>query len=525
MSNADNGYMFGGADGNAVNVTAGGNVSASVIYDHPENVGKVVLRNNQLYPLPDCPCAKIKLYALSSNRGNLWIGGINDQSAQPNVGLPIVAGAKFEPYCTNSNMFTVIADADGDGFTLVIYATVQANATNITPQNDPPIDVTVPAVTSTVPINGAPNQSMNVQISFMMNVPIDPNSVTTTNITSIPTIPGYQVTVDSANPKHILVLYSGLLQATSNYTFYIQGLTSLYGYVMASQYTFNFGTSNTTAPPDLTPPTIVSYSPTNGSTNVVVTTQPTFTFSQPILPSSINTTSIELTDVDTTSFVTGVTFNQSTDLKTITMIPPSLDGGVNYRIDIWNTNTPGQGIEDTNGVYLDHTYSISFTTKIPYTIVYSVAGNAYLTMYNGSGAVIYAGIFLSDTSSLIGKVPLYFSFTLRKVGSPPGNFVINWNRQSGTRVISIASVVANSLSTSDTTLSYNFFSNTQQFQSGDFINIEYTSGNSSNYIQSKFSTTGVFNGTATYLVDRFYGTSADDYSTTTDFGGVIGVAS
>ena len=48
MSNADNGYMFGGADGNAVNVTAGGNVSASVIYDHPENVGKVILRNNQL---------------------------------------------------------------------------------------------------------------------------------------------------------------------------------------------------------------------------------------------------------------------------------------------------------------------------------------------------------------------------------------------------------------------------------------------------------------------------------------------
>lgn len=532
---ADNAYMYGGADGNPVTVTPGGNVATTTIFDSVKNVGKKVLRVNQVFRLPDCPCTQIHIFAWANNRGNIWVAGYNDQAPQIGAGLPIVPGAKFEPYCTNSNLFSIVADEDDDTASILIDAVSLANNVNIEPSNDPSVDTTIPVVVSNVPATNGTFLSRDTPISFATNVPIDPATVNLTNINTFPTIPSLSVTVDSGNPYNILLLYTGDLASTTQYTVAVQNLASMTGFVMASAYTWNFTTSNSTSPPDFTPPTLVSFSPLSNATNVLTTVNPTFTFDKPILPASITNTSIELTDVDSTSFVSGVTFSQSTDQKTVTMIPPTLSPGTNYRIDIWNTNSAGNGIQDNVLVYLDNTYSIPFQTKQAYTIFYNVAGNGnYANIGLYEGAAFIAGELIQSGSTLVGQVPLYFVFTVRSVHSLTlsGTVSFKWRRNENTNGVApsdfkiLGTVAASAVPTTDTQYTFNIPTNTDALQVGDFICIEWESGNSTNHLVTPFSSTGVFGGTTAYYFEYIYHASGTTFTSLTgaDYAMTIGVA-
>ena len=531
---ADNGYMYGGADGNPITVTPGGNVATSTIFSDVKNVGKKVLRTNQLFRLPDCPCTQIHIYAWSTNRGKIWVAGFNDQAPQIGAGIPIIAGAKFEPQCTNSNLFSIMADEDDDTVSITIDAVSLANNVNITPANDPSIDTTIPVVVSNTPPNGGTFESRDSPISFATNVMIDSSTVTLTNINTFPTIPGISVTIDSGNPFNILVLYPGDLASSTEYTVAVQNLASLTGFVMASAFTWSFTTGTSTSPPDFTPPTLVSFTPAASSTNVLTTVNPTFIFDKPILPASITNTSIQLTDVDNTSFVAGVTFSQSTDQKTITMVPPTLDPGTNYRIDIWNTNTGGDGIQDTVLIYLDKTYSIPFETKLAYTIFYNVVGNGnYVTVGEFEGAAILAGQLVSTGSTLIGKIPLHFVFTLRSVHTLTlaGTVSFKWRRGenghgSPTDFKILGTIAASAVPTSDTQYTFDIPSNTDAFQDGDFVCVEWESGNASNHLFTPYSTVGVFGGTQSYYYEYIFHAKGNTIVpiTSADYAMTIGVS-
>lgn len=527
--------MYGGEDGTAITVTNGGNVATSTIFDRIINLGKMVLRTGTVYQLPDVPCVKIKIYAWSTNAGDIWIGGITDQAPEVGVGLPLVAGARFEPYCTNSNFFSITPDTDADNVSIVIFATAQASGNPLTPANPASIDTTPPAIMSSIPLTGATFQSKNVLISFITNVPADPSTVTVTNITASPSMSGYMVTVDSGNPLNILVLYSGLLTSSTLYTITVSNLVSVSGFPQSGSEQFHFTTGTTSGPPDPTPPTLSSFTPTpSGVTGVLTTIHPTLTFSLPIDPVSISSTSIELTNVDTTSFVTPLSYAQSVDQKTVTITPPALTGGVNYRLDVFNTPTAGNGIASVYGVYLDNTYSISFQTKLPYTIVYNVSGTGYINVGFFSGGAVEAGEFLDTGSALIGKVPLYFVFTIRKVGSPAGTVGFKWKRVPShgggggdADFITIGTVSAATVPTTDTQYTFTMFSNTIPFQYQDYICIEFESGNASNCIQTKWNnTSNVYDGTKTYYVEILYNASGNievDY-TGADYAFTLGVA-
>lgn len=530
----DNGYIFGGSDGNGINVTGGGNVSTSLIYDHIVNQGKILLRNKNgatAFQLPDCPCVKFILYAAPTNQANVWIGGITDQIPADNVGLPLIPGAKFSPQCTNPNLFSLYPTADGDSVTLTIFATAQANNVNITPSDPPNIDRTVPVISSTIPNNGLSYQPINSPISVLMNVAIDPSSINSTNIIAIPTIPSLSPIPDASNAKNVLLQYTGYLAGTTSYTFDIANLTSLTGYPMTAVGTFSFSTSNTTTPPDFTPPTLLSTNPVSGATNVLDSVAPTLTFSKPINPSSVTNTSIELTNVDIPAFVTGITFSQSPDLTQITMNCPSLNPGTNYRIDVWNTPTTGDGIQDTVGVYLDTTYSISFLTKLPYNITYNVTGNTYYDLQMTSGFREVGEAISSTASILIGKIPIYYSFILKNVGSPTGNIQLIWRRRNSAgdwpNIRTIGTVAVSSIGTSDTVIRFPDYSQTTafvcQYPAEDFISILYGGGDSSNYVQVKVSNTDPFDGINTdALVVDYTGTFS--FSGAYDIAGIIGTS-
>jgi hypothetical protein len=220
----------------------------------------------------------------------------------------------------------------------------------------------------------------------------------------------------------------------------------------------------------------------------------------------------------------------SADLKTLTIGSLSLTGGVNYAIGL--SNASPTGIQSVYGVYLDQTYSIPFTTKLPYTIVYNVAGNGYINLGLWSGGAVYACEFMASGSSLIGKVPLYFTFVLRCIGGGlAGTVTFKWRRKDshGNTVDfkTIGSMAASAVPVNtDTTYTFNMASNTTPFQLGDSVGIAWESGNASFHLQTRYSTSEVFDGTKTYYSEFLYNASGDVSQdiTTADLAMSIGVS-
>lgn len=123
---------------------------------------------------------------------------------------------------------------------------------------------------------------------------------------------------------------------------------------------------------DTTPPTVVSVSPANAATNVATSSMITATFSEPMLPSSINATSFVVTGV------TGlVTYSGSTAIFT----PASaLAADTTYNVMI-------TGVQDSVGNALAADYVWSFTTGSTSAIPDAKGNNSALL----SGAVIGSG--------------------------------------------------------------------------------------------------------------------------------------
>jgi hypothetical protein len=524
--------MYGAATGNPVAVTDGGNVNITTVYDNIVNVGRVVLRSNTVYHLPDINAAWVQIHASPNNAANIWLGGIIDHEPQPNVGYPIIPGATLQLPCTNSNQISLIPSNDGDTVYIIVGA-VNSNAV-ITPGTPGTLDVTKPSIISTTPASGLSGQPINSPLSALADRALDPSTINATNISIIPSPAGWNPVADSSNPANILMMYSGNLASNTLHTVTINGLSNINGYTMTTPFTFTFTTSNTTTPPSTTPPTITSTNPVSGATGVPTSTNPTITFSQSILASSITTTSIRVTDVALVQFLTGYSFSLSADLKTVTINGLTLDNSKQYRIDVFNTSSPaGAGIKNTVGVFLDNTYSITFTTQAPSTVLYNVSGasGTYSSM-NNTNFYQLCGIYANVSSSkLIGKVPVACTLVMKKVGNPPGNVIVQLDQlvqNNGVDVQQfikgIGTIAANSLGTSDTTISFSFPTNTTAFAFRTSLSVYYQNGNSSNYVMIKSSSADAFDGSNTcllrYLWDGTVGTVL-----TSDLAGSISVLS
>jgi hypothetical protein len=526
---ATNSHMYGAATGNGVAVTDGGNVNTTVLYDNIINVGRVVLRNNVAYQLPDIQASWVKIHADATNVQNVFLGGIADQQAQLDVGYPIIPGASIELPCTNSNQFSLFPGQDGN--TVYIIVGGVGNASDITPGTPGVLDITPPSIVSEIPIAGLSGQAINVDINALADRALDPSSVNSTNVTLTPTPSGFMPTVDSGNPANILLLYTGFLASNTVHTVNINGLANINGYTQTVAKNYTFTTSSTTTPPSTTPPTITSTNPTSGATNVSTSISPTITFSQAILASSITTTSIKITDVSGPTFLTGYTFSQSGDLKTVTINGLTLANSKQYRIDVFNASSPaGAGIENTVGIFLDNIYSITFTTIAPSILFYNVAGTSgsYSSLNGLHSNYQMSAIYCNSTSSiLVGKTPVACSFVLKKVGNPTGNLICQMDSVDQAQVQHtlkfLGSTPASTVGTSDTSISFSFPTNTTKFALRVALSLYYQSGDSNNYILSKVSTSDAFDGQNTCLI-RYLWDGTFDGKSLIDMAGTINVA-
>lgn len=494
---ASNSYLYGAADGNPVSVDSVGNLSAKTNYTKVINIGKKVLRTGVVYQLPDAPAAWVTIFARSGNKGNIWIAGYGTHAPQVGVGTPLLEGNPITFPCTNLNQFSLIPEQDGDA--VYITAGLVGKDVNITPANDPDLDLTPPSVTSTSPTNAATNQQANVLIVIQMSEAIDSSSVSNTTVTVSPSFT-YTATIDSNDNTKIDVIHSSNLALSTTYTITLTtGIKDLAGNALASNYSFSFTTQAAPPPPDTTPPTIVSTSPTYNAT-INTSTIPSITFSEAMSLNSFNYFNTNVETYPNNQVLTSVTYTLSSDLKTVYLNNLNLSGSSIYTLNCIGQN---KGPTDLAGNLLSGSVSnIFFTSSTSSTsTVYNVTGNNWEIIYNGGNTAIKETV--ANTSSALYQItPTNYVLKLKKTGSPSGNVtlkIINNDASTFTTKRTVGTIATSSIGTSETAITISDSANTYQLGTNDQISIEYTSGNSSNYISVKTSNVDAFDGSNTYM--------------------------
>jgi hypothetical protein len=105
---------------------------------------------------------------------------------------------------------------------------------------------------------------------------------------------------------------------------------------------------------DTAPPAVTSVLPASGASGVSVASQVAVTFSEPMDPATISSSTFQLRNPSNTLVTAAVTYNSGTN--TATLAPASLDGSTTY------TATVTTGAKDAAGHPLEENYVWSFTT-------------------------------------------------------------------------------------------------------------------------------------------------------------------
>ena len=133
------------------------------------------------------------------------------------------------------------------------------------------------------------------------------------------------------------------------------GVKDLAGNALAANFTSSF---TTIAPPDTTPPTIVSITPAALSTGVAINTPITISFSEALTAASVTTSTIQLRDSGNNLVAGTVTYNSSNNTATFT--PTSaLSNSMTYTLTVVSG---ASGVKDLAGNALASTATSSFTT-------------------------------------------------------------------------------------------------------------------------------------------------------------------
>ncbi len=210
-------------------------------------------------------------------------------------------------------------------------------------------DVTPPTVSSVSPANSATNVATRSKITANFSEAMNASTITTSTFTlkagstSVAGIVTYSGTTATFSP-------SAALAASTLYTATIStGAKDAAGNAIASNYSWSFTTA---VPADVTPPTVSSITPANGTTGIATNSTVKVTFSEAMTTSTINTSNFTLKAGNTTVAGT-VTYSGST----ATFTPSSaLSSNTVYTVTVTT------GVKDAAGNAMASNYTSSFTT-------------------------------------------------------------------------------------------------------------------------------------------------------------------
>ena len=200
---------------------------------------------------------------------------------------------------------------------------------------------------------------------------------------------------------------SGRLSVPANGGVYLYGAG---GFPTAAFKSSNYWVDvvfSSTRPADTTPPTVTSFSPANGSTNVASTASVTLTFSEALTASTVSSSTIVLRNSANTVIPATVTYNAANNTATVTPTSP-LDDSTTYTVTVIGGSN---GIKDLAGNALVTNATSSFTTaaaQATYTLFSSTSTPA--TVDSGDAKGVELGVkFTANTSGFITGIRFYKS--------------------------------------------------------------------------------------------------------------------
>ncbi len=180
------------------------------------------------------------------------------------------------------------------------------------------VDTTPPTVSSTAPASGATNVPVGNALSATFSEAMNPLTINTSTFTLTQAGAPVAGTVSYAGVTATFTPASNLSASLPFTATITTGVTDLAGNALVANYTWTFTTG---AIVDTTPPTVSSTVAANGATNVPVNSLFSATFSEPMNPLTINTSTFTLTEagvaVAGTVTYSGLTatFTPATSLK------------------------------------------------------------------------------------------------------------------------------------------------------------------------------------------------------------------
>jgi hypothetical protein len=259
-------------------------------------------------------------------------------------------------------------------------------------------------------------------------------------------------------------------------------ITDLVGNHLSGVLRWPFTTTAAPPPPDVTAPVVSGTTPVNGTTNVALDTNVTVTFSEAMLSGTINSTNIYLSNtsggtaiLDTVS----VTLNPL-DKKTVTLDPVNdLTEGNIYYI---NVTTGVQDLAANAMAAADR--ERNFSTIYNFQEVYNITGSSGSSVFAGDDERM--GLLITSATHLLvssAKPPKRFTLRLKKTGSPTGTATLRIRNAADTIVATIGTINVATLTTSYADYTITSLSQSVLVEDGYRIMLEYSGGNSSNYIQ------------------------------------------
>ncbi len=222
------------------------------------------------------------------------------------------------------------------------------------------VDATPPSVTSVAPANGASNVSVSTTVRIVFSKPMNPSTVNASTISLSGAGVGVVSGAINYDPSSTSLTFSptSALQNGIAYTITVStGATDAAGNPLAAPFTSTFTTSAAAPPPDITPPSVVSSTPVNGSTGVSITTPISITFSEPLLPATVSSSTIFLSGPGGATVGGTVSYDNSS-LSAVFTPAASLQNGTSYTL---NATT---GVKDVAGNSLQSTFAATFTTVV-----------------------------------------------------------------------------------------------------------------------------------------------------------------
>ncbi len=262
-------------------------------------------------------------------------------------------------------------------------------------------DTSRPTVVLTVPAASAPTAAVNTTVTATFSEPMNSGTLSGTSFTLTNTTLGTAVSgtvsYSAAAKTASFRPTGGVLAANSQFTGTItSAATDLAGNTLAGNtavlpnggnHVWTFTTGATT---DLVAPTVTSISPPDASIGVCLTKTASATFSEPMDPASINTTTFVVTDNGTA--VTGtVTYDAAS--RVASFAPTNAAGFAPSTSFVTTVNSGSSGVKDLSGNALtaDRVWGFSTGTQICSAGV-NLRSIASFGAFGGSAGVTNQGI-------------------------------------------------------------------------------------------------------------------------------------